>query len=67
MTTRKGCNEMKYDWGRIAGVFVFAISTLMTALVANAAEPYPVRPIRMIIPFSPGGTSDTLRASLGRR
>lgn len=36
-------------------------------LQAYAAQPYPDKPIRMIIPFSPGGTSDTLARILGQR
>ena len=37
------------------------------AAFAGAAEPYPAKPIRMIIPFSPGGTSDRLARILGQK
>ena len=46
---------------------VFAIAAV-TALPANAAEPrYPERPIRLIIPQSPGGASDTVGRIVAQR
>ena len=34
---------------------------------AIAAESYPSKPIRMIVPFSPGGTSGTPARILGQK
>src|SRR5687767_14479096 len=46
----------------------FLVALLLIAVMPlHAAETYPVKPIRVIIPFSPGGTSDTLARLLGQK
>ncbi len=53
-------------------ICAFSWAILMTASSANAQAPapgqqYPVRPIRMMVPFSPGGASDLAARVVGQK
>ncbi len=43
---------------RIAGASLLATLSMLSAVPAAAADRYPERPIRLIVPFAPGGGTD---------
>jgi tripartite-type tricarboxylate transporter receptor subunit TctC len=48
-------------------VLLLALATLLIAPSAHAAESYPEKPLRFIVPFPPGGGTDGLARILGAK
>ena len=51
----------------VAACLITAVATVTAPSMSYGADIYPGKPIRMIVPFSPGGTSDTLARILGQK
>ena len=46
---------------------VFALAFFLLAALAHAQEQYPSRPVRMIVPYPPGGSSDNVSRVIAER
>ncbi len=47
--------------------FLLAVLTMLLATAVNAQDAYPSKPIRIIVPFAPGGGIDILGRTLGQK
>ena len=53
-----------FDTIKVAGAVAIGL-TLLFGPGTVAAQPYPQKPITLIVPFPPGGTTDVLARALG--
>ena len=49
------------------GVLIAAGIVAIACCAANAADTYPARPIRLIVPYAPGGNADIMGRLIGQR
>jgi tripartite-type tricarboxylate transporter receptor subunit TctC len=59
--------SLSMSGGRLFTALVLALSGLFAAFPSVAAESFPSRPIRFIVPFPPGGTVDPLARLIGAK
>src|SRR4051812_11675378 len=57
---KRAATPMQYSRRTLLGTAAASATALLAAPRGARAQPYPDRPIRLIVPFPPGGAYDTL-------
>jgi tripartite-type tricarboxylate transporter receptor subunit TctC len=62
----------RHEKGRMTGTALLVLVASIAVCVADAAErpdatSYPTRPVRVVVPYSPGGSSDAVARVLGQK
>lgn len=60
-------HQVEFPMSRIATCLVVTGVTLLGASPVQAQDKYPDRPVRLIVPFPPGGQTDNVSRQLGAR